>query len=132
MKKYLHLLAKIIFSLILIMPILGILGIFPPPTRDLYNTDTAFAFIETLAEVGYINYIMAVVQISALLALWTRREALAALLMLPITVNIIGFHAFIDGGLFTAGAMLGNLLLIINLYFLWINRAEYRNLWSRK
>lgn len=132
MKKYLHIGLKVVLSLILFFPILGVFGIFPPPTRDLYNTDIAFAFIEMLLETGYINYLITIVYIVALGALWTRREALAALLVLPITVNIVGFHAFLDGGLFTAGAILGNLLLLLNLYFLWSNKAEYENLWLRK
>ncbi len=132
MKKYIHIILKIVLSLVLISPVLGILGVFPPPTRDLYNTDIAFSFIEMLTEVGYVNYIMALVFILALIALWTRREALAALLILPVTVNIVGFHAFIDGGLFTAGAIMGNALFLINLYFLWKNRSEYKPLLSGK
>jgi hypothetical protein len=132
MKKYLHIVLKIVFSLILLLPVAGLLGILPPPTRELYNTDIAFAFIETLAETAYINYMMVVVHVAALIALWTRREALAALLMTPITANIIGFHAFLDGGLFTGGAILGNILLALNLYFLWQNRKIYSNLFARQ
>jgi hypothetical protein len=60
----------------------------------------------------------------ALICLWTRREALAGLLMLPVTVNIVGFHAFLDGGLFVTGAIMGNILLILNLYFIWKNRKQ--------
>jgi hypothetical protein len=132
MKKYLHIILKIAFSLVLFFPVLGILGIFPPPTRDLYNTDIAFAFIEMLTETGYINYIMGLVFITALGALWMRREALAAAIVLPITLNIVGFHAFLDGGLFTEGAIIGNLFLLLNLYFIWKNRAEYKHLWMKK
>jgi hypothetical protein len=55
MKKYLHILAKVIFSLILLMPVLGATGIFPPATRDLYHTDEAFAFIEILETAAYIS-----------------------------------------------------------------------------
>ena len=62
------------------------------------------------------------------MCLWTRRTALAALLILPITVNVVGFHAFLDGGLLTAGAMLGNIMLLINAYFLWQQRRVYASL----
>lgn len=126
MKKYLHIVLKIVFSLILLLPVVGLLGVLPPPTRELYNTDIAFAFIQMLAETAYINYMMAIVHVAALIALWTRREALAALLMTPITANIIGFHAFLDGGLLTTGAVLANLLLLLNLYFLWRHREQYK------
>ena len=126
--KYLHTTAKVLFSLILILPILGATGIFPEATRDLYQTDLAFAFIEMLTEVGYITFMMTVVHVLALIALWTKREPLAALLELPISLNVVAFHLVIDGGLFTSGAWLGNLMLIINVYLLWKYKAALRPL----
>jgi putative oxidoreductase len=128
MKKILDIVLKVVLSIILLMPILGTLGVFPPPTQDLYNTPQAFAFIETITAARYITIVMAVVHVVALACLWTRRTALAALLILPITVNVVGFHAFLDGGLLTAGAVLGNVMLLINAYFLWQHRREYRPL----
>ena len=128
MKKYLHSTAKIIFSIILVLPTLGTTGIFPEATRDLYNTDAAFAFIQTLTVTSYIMYMMAAVHILALYALWTRREVVAALLVLPITFNVVGFHLMLDGGLLTGGASLGNLMLLINLYLLYIHRDKLQTL----
>ncbi len=116
---------KVVLSLILVLPILGTAGVIPGPTQDLYNTPEAFQFIVTLQEVRYINIIMSVVHVIALVCLWTRRTALAALLVLPITVNVVGFHLVLDGGLLKAGAMLGNVMLLINLYFLWTRRRAY-------
>lgn len=128
MKKILHIIAKIVLSLIILLPIGGTTGLLGEATRDLYNTDLAFAFIEMLTRVMYIDYIMAAVLIVALIALWTKREALAALLIAPITVNVVAFHAFIDGGLMTGGAALANVMLLLNLYLLWKSRAAYRPL----
>jgi hypothetical protein len=128
MKKILHIIAKVVLSLILILPVAGATGMLGEATRDLYNTDLAFAFIEMLTTIMYISYIMAAVHIVALIALWTKREALAALLIAPITVNVVAFHAFIDGGLLTGGAVLANLMLLLNTYLLWKNRAAYRSL----
>ena len=125
MKKIIDIALKVVLSIILVMPILGLVGVFPPPTQDLYNTPEAFAFIETITEGRYISMIMAVVHVLALVCLWTRRTALAALLILPITVNVVAFHAFLDGGLLTPGAILGNVMLLINLYFLWQHRRVY-------
>ena len=126
--KILDIFLKIIFSLILILPIAGATGVLGEATRELYNTDLAFAFIEMIVKVGYINWMMAAVHIIALLALWTRREALAALLELPITLNVVGFHMIIDGGLLTAGASLGNVMLLINFYLLWKYRSAYKGI----
>lgn len=127
MKKHVDTVLKVVLSLILLMPILGATGAFPPPTADMYNTQDAYTFIMLLDDLGaYINYAMVVTCALALLALWTRRTPLAALLILPITVNVVGFHLFLDGGLFTLGALLGNIMLAINVYFLWKFRNEYR------
>lgn len=124
--KILDIILKVIFSLILLLPIAGATGVLGEATRELYNTDLAFAFIEMIVEVGYINWMMVVVHVLALIALWTRREGLAALLELPITLNVVAFHAVIDGGLLTAGASLGNVMLLINLYLLWKYQASYK------
>jgi len=128
MRKGVDIALKVVFSLILVLPILGLLGVFPPPTQDLYNTPEAFDFIQTITEGRYISIIMCLVHVVALVCLWTRRTALAALLILPITVNVVAFHAFLDGGLLTGGALLGNLMLLVNAYFLWRHRDEYRPL----
>jgi len=128
MRKAVDIALKIVLSVILVMPILGTLGVFPPPTQDLYNTSQAFEFIETITVGRYITIIMVLVHVVALACLWTRRTGLAALLILPITVNVVAFHAFLDGGLLTAGAVLGNIMLLINAYFLWQHRREYRPL----
>jgi hypothetical protein len=131
MKKAIDIVLKVILSLILVLPILGTLAVLPQPTRDLYNTPEAFQFIVTLQETRYINIMMSVVHVIALFCLWTRRTALAALLILPITLNVIGFHLVLDGGLLTAGAVLGNIMLLINAYFLWTRRREYTPLWAQ-
>jgi hypothetical protein len=132
MKNILHVAAKVIFSLILVMPILGVLGVFPEPTRDLYNTDEAFAFIQVLSDSGFIMWMMMVVHLIALFALWTRREAVAALLVLPITLNVVGFHLVLDGGLFTAGSVMADVMLTLNLYLLWKHKDVLTTLWQQE
>ncbi len=126
--KIFNTICKVVFGLILAMPVLGTLGVFPPPTPDLYNTTQAYDFINTLMEVKYINVIMAVVCVISIGLMVTRRMALMALLILPITVNVVAFHTVIGGGPFPGGALLGNIMLALNLYFLWQNRSEYRAL----
>jgi putative oxidoreductase len=124
-KKIIDVVLKVVLSIILVLPILGTLGVIPPARPDMYNTPEAYAFIETITEGRYITITMVVVHVVALVCLWTRRTALAALLILPITVNVVGFHAFLDGGLLTAGAILGNVMLLLNAYFLWQQRRVY-------
>jgi hypothetical protein len=132
MRKAVDIVLRVVLSLILVLPILGTLGVFPPPTQDLYNTPAAFQFIQTLQESRYINIMMVVVHVIALFCLWTRRTALAALLILPITLNVVGFHLVLDGGLLTGGAVPGNIMLLINAYFLWQSRHEYASLVAQR
>ena len=128
MKKVFHVIAKVVLSLIILLPIVGTTGLLGEATRDLYNTDIAFSFIEMLVSVMYVNYLMAAVLIVALIALWTKREALAAILIMPISLNVVAFHLFLDGGLLTGGALMGNVMLLLNVYLLWKNRDSYRTL----
>ncbi len=127
--KALNIIVKVLFCLVLLMPILGATGIFGAPTADMYNTPQAFSFIQTLMDSWYINFIMAVVALAALILILMKRTALAALLMLPIIVNILAFHIFLDGGLFTAGAVLAWVIAVPEVYLLWKNRGVYKNLW---
>jgi hypothetical protein len=129
--KVFNVILRIVLCLLIFSPILGVFGIFPAPTRDYYNTDIAFSYIDMLMAVGYVNYLMAIVFAASIVLTIMNRMALVALLILPITLNIVGFHAFLDGGLFTGGAIMGNILLLINIYFLWINRDKYKVLLSK-
>lgn len=131
MKKILDIVCKILLSLLMVTPILGATGVFPAPTADMYTNATSFAFITALMSARYIMVTMAIVFVLALIALWTKRTHLAALLILPLTVNIVGFHLFLDGGLFTAGSVMADLLLVLNVYFLYQNRAAYRTLLAK-
>ena len=128
--KIFNIILRIVLCLILITPILGALGIFPPPTADLYNTKEAFAFISILFTTKYVLYLEALVFLIAIILTAMNRMAVVALLILPITVNIIAFHAFLDGGLLTSGAVLADVLFLLNIYFLWHNREKYKILWS--
>ena len=129
--KILNIIFRIVLGLLIITPILGVTGMFPAPTADMYNSIEAFAFIEIIMASGYITWIMALVFAASLVLIIMNRMALVALLILPITVNIVAFHAFLDGGLFTSGAIMGNVLFLLNLYFLWQNRLQYKSLWQK-
>ena len=133
MKKYGNVFLKVVFSLILLMPIMGALNVFPAPTPNMYNNPQSFAFIRTLMDsASYINYIMAIVFALAFVFMWTKRVALAALLVLPIVVNIVAFHMFLDGGLFTSGSVPGVIFAALNVYFLWQQRDSYSQLFAKK
>jgi hypothetical protein len=128
LQKIVDIVLKVALSLLLVMPILGATGIFPAPTPGLYNTPQAFEYIRVMMDAKYVSVMMAVVFAIALVCLWAKREPLAALLILPITLNIVGFHLMLDGGLFKPGAIMGNVLLLLNVYLLWKHRMAYKPL----
>jgi hypothetical protein len=131
MKKIMHCIVKILFTLLLVSPILGALGVFPAPTAEMYTNLEAFEFIQAMMNSGYLMVFMTITHLLALVALWTKREALAAALELPIALNIIGFHAYLDGGIFKAGAIMGNVLFIIILYIIYVRRSSFTQLFSK-
>lgn len=128
MNKIVNNTLKVLLTLISITPIFGALGVFPAPTADMYTNEKAFAFISIMMSSHYINVTMAIVFAAVIFCIWSKRTALAALLLLPLTVNIVGFHLFLDGGLFNPGAIMADILLFLNIYFLWQQKAEYASL----
>lgn len=128
MKKTINIVLKVVLSLILIMPILGVLGVFPQPTADMYKTKESYDFIMALYSSEYIMWLMGVVFALCLFLIIKNKMALVALLLLPISLNILGFHMFLDGGLFNAGAIMADVLFALNLYFLYQNRDQYKAL----
>jgi hypothetical protein len=128
--KIFNIVLKVVLCLVLLSPVLGTLGVFPPPTPGMY-TPQGYAFIKVLLDTGYLSQLVAAVFAIAFILILTGRMALAALLILPVLVNILFFHARLDGGLFTQGAMLADLLLALEAYFLWQNRARYKSLWHK-
>jgi hypothetical protein len=108
-----------------------LLGFDIEPKPEYYKTPEAFAFIEILMDSMYITVLNSLIFTAGLYLMWTKRTALAMALILPISINVVGFHAFLDGGLFTSGALMGNIMLILNLYFMWQERNHFMTLLSR-
>jgi glycerol-3-phosphate acyltransferase PlsY len=112
------------------MPVMGLFQNMQP-TAEMYNNPEAFAFIQMMMNSGYLNYAILIVFLVSVVCLWTGRVALASLLILPVTVNIVAFHAFLDGGLLVPGAIMGNILLLLNVYFLWQSRRKIEILFKK-
>lgn len=134
MKKYVYIVLKGVFSLILLLPVVSLIGFLfgqdMSPKAEYYSSPEAYTFIKALMDSGYIMVLNAIVFVLTFVLLWTKRAALAAVLVFPITINIVAFHAFLDGGLFTPGAVMGNVMLAINLYLLWHHRSQYQALFK--
>ena len=126
--KILHNFLKAILTLIIATPVLGLTGQFPPKP-EYYNSSEAYNFINILmSSASFIQIGIVLACVSSIYCLWTRREFLAGLILLPITYNVMAFHAFLDGGLLTGGAVMGNIMSAINFYLLWKNKKHLLNL----
>jgi len=120
---------RVLFGLVLILPLLGALHIGPAPTADLY-TPAGWNFMSALMQTGYMIYVLGLISFICLVLVIMNRTALAAVLIAPITVNIVLFHAFLDPT--PALALIpAAILLVTNVYFLWLNWGRYKALWTK-
>lgn len=126
--KILRIVLRVLVCLLLLTPILGATGVFPAPTADLY-TPSGWAFMSAIMATPHMFPLIAITCGVSLVFFLMRRDALAAVILAPLTVNVIGFHAFVDTGLLSPSASLGIVLLVCNAFFLWDNRKKYKVLW---
>ncbi len=89
--------------------------------------ENANAFMESLNNTGYVLPFVAVMEIIIGLMLLTRSKvALALILLVPISVNILLFHMFLDiPGL--AGALL---VAVLNGILIYKNWSQYRPIFA--
>lgn len=119
---------RILLCLVLLMPILGVLGVFPPPTADLYSPE-GWAFMQALMKSDYMMPLIGLLAAVCFVLVAVNRTEIAAVLLAPFVVNVLCFHLFVDGSFFTLSASLAWVLNIATAYFLWINRKKYAALW---
>ncbi|MGE3278377.1 MAG: hypothetical protein AB7J40_01050 [Candidatus Altimarinota bacterium] len=126
--KTTNLVLRILLLLLLLIPIGGTIGLFPEPTADLYGTAESWEFMSALLQTGYMMPLIGGTFALCAVLLFTGHQALSALILLPLTVNIMAFHWFTNASPISAESSLGYLLLALNLYLLWYNRQKYQAL----
>ena len=81
------------------------------------------AFLGALFVSGYIFSIMGIVWILAgLMFLFNKCSALAAIIIFPLTLNVLLFHLLID---ISAGT-LGIVIFIVNIYLIYVHWDAYK------
>jgi putative oxidoreductase len=122
MESILTKVVRILLGLLLVVAGLNkFLQFMPNPPHN----DAATAFMGALAATGYMMPVIAVVEIlcgAAFLA--GRYVALAALLLAPVALNIVMFHAMLDA----SGAGPGFFVGIADAYLLAVSYPKYRDL----
>lgn len=128
--KALHHTIRILLGIIFLLPALGGLGVFPQPTADMY-TSQGWAFISALINTGYMFPLIGVFSIIVAIFAFANRTALAAIMLLPFTVNIVLFHVILDATPVSASSALAYIVAAINIFLLWYNWKKYLPLFTK-
>ena len=100
----------------------GFLNFIPPPAEGI--PAAAAAFGGALAQTGYMFPLIKGTEVLAgALLLANRWVSLALVLLAPIVINIIAFHAFLAPGLGIPVA-----LLVLGCFLAWTRRATFASL----
>ncbi len=92
------------------------LGFLPMPELE----GNALTYMALLSSTGYMASVKILEIIVALMLIFNFKKALAWLLILPVSTNILMYDVFIVGI-----PMLGLLMMALNLYMVYRNRAHY-------
>jgi len=88
-------------------------------------TGEAAIFIDSLSETGYILKFIGILEIIiGLLLLLNKWVSFALLLLVPITVNILLFHLFLD----TPGLFIALIIVVLNAILIYKHWKIYRPL----
>ena len=111
--------ARILLGLVfLVFGLNGFLQFLPAPSHP----GPGGAFLGALAATGYMFPLIKGTEVLAgLLLLGRRAVPLALVLLAPIVVNILAFHAFLD----PAGTPMAIAIAGLGAYLAWVHRAAY-------
>jgi putative oxidoreductase len=122
MESMLTKIVRILLGLLLIVAGASkIIPMSPPPPHN----EAATAFMTALVATGYMMPIIAVTEIFAgVCFVLGRFVALAAVVLVPISLNIVLFHALLD----PSGAAPGFFVGAANIYLLAVSFPKYQDL----
>ena len=126
--KYLPTIAGVLLGLLFVAS--GIVVLFklvpmPPPPEG----TPARHFMTAFAPTGYLTFVKALEVIGGILVAIPKTRNLGLLVLGPIIVNILAFHAFVMNG---AGLFDPPILILsaLALYLLWVGRKAFAGLLS--
>jgi putative oxidoreductase len=97
----------------------------PPPKDSLMAM-----FMGAFAPSGYLNFVKTFELIGGVLVMIPRTRNLGLLVLGPIILNILAFHAFITKGEGLLNPMI-ILIVVAALYLLWVERKAFAGLVNR-
>ena len=119
--RYLPTIARILMGLgFTVFGLNGFLHFIPQPSKPM--PEGAVAFAGAMMKTGYLFQMVTGTQLLVgVLLLLNRFVPLALVLIMPVLVNIIAFHVFLE----PAGIGPGAFLLALDLYLAWVYRKAY-------
>jgi putative oxidoreductase len=99
-----------------------------PPMPE--NTPPAH-FMAAVGPTGYMTFVKVLELLGGILVAIPRTRNLGLLVLGPILVNILAFHAFVTGGHGLFEPMLMG-IVVLALFLLWVERRAFVNLVTRR
>lgn len=116
---------QILFGIYLIF--FGLIGYFVQLEMPPYN-ETAMAFLGALFNSVYLFHLMSIIFVlTGLMFTFNKWSAFGAVLLAPVSVNILAFHIFLDPKNF----LLALIPVILNIYVLVIHWNKYKPMFSK-
>lgn len=126
MKKYLPSIAGVVLGLLFIMAsVMFLFGLAPTPKFP--EGSPIALFMGAFGPTGYMTFVKVFELLGGILVAIPRTRNVGLLVLGPVIVNILAFHAFITGG---QGLLEPMLIVIILLaaYLLWVGRKSFAGL----
>jgi putative oxidoreductase len=124
------LIAGILFGLIFIgSSVVVLFKLMPTPPKP-ENTPPAH-FMAAFVPTGYMTFVKVLELLGGILVAIPRTRILGLLVLGPILVNILAFHAFVTGGHGLFEPMLMG-IVVLAIFLLWVERRAFANLVTRR
>jgi uncharacterized membrane protein YphA (DoxX/SURF4 family) len=123
-RRILPLIARLLLGLMFfVFGLNGFLNFIPPPSKPM--PEGSMAFVTAMMNTGYLlQFVKGTEVVCGALLLLNLFVPLALVVLMPIILNIVAFHAFLA----PSGVGFAIVILGLNLYLAWTYRAAYRPL----
>jgi uncharacterized membrane protein YphA (DoxX/SURF4 family) len=122
--RYLPTVARVLLGLMFfVFGLNGFLNFIPPPKTP--PPEGAMAFAGAMMKTGYLmQFVKGTETLVGLLLLLNRFVPLALVVIMPVILNIVAFHAFLAPA--PSGMVTALVILALELYLAWSYREYYR------
>ena len=128
--KIASLVAGILLGLIFVASSIVVLFNLVPTPPMPENTPPAH-FMAAFGPTGYMTFVKVLELLGGILVAIPRTRSLGLLVLGPILVNILAFHAFVTSGQGLFEPMLMG-IVVLTLFLLWVERRAFANLVTRR